>query len=111
MRSIVLLVLFAGWSLTDQLSLVRAQPSLSQQRDRPSGTHQGSDLPSHTFSSPRGTLPGTVTPFGTPAPPHLLTPAPLLPLNPKGMATPHPQPPVSSGTPGGTPSLNGRPGR
>lgn len=106
MRTVTLMVLLAGWLLIDQLTMVRAQPSVRQQRDGTSGT-----LPSHTFSSPRATLPGTITPFGTPPPPNLLTPAPLLPLNPKSMVTPQPQAPVSSGAPGSTTPLNGRPAR
>ncbi|WHZ14575.1 MAG: hypothetical protein OJF52_001414 [Nitrospira sp.] len=132
MRSIVLMVLLAGWSLIDQFSIAQAQPSIIQERDGTMGTlsplgdndaiysdphgnrgvtRQGSGLSPHNFSSPHGDQPGTVTPFGTPAPPNLLTPAPLLPLHPRGMATPQPQPPASSGAPGGINSFSGRPGR
>lgn len=98
-----------------------AQPSLLQQPDGTTGTlsplggseaiysdahgtksptQLGSGLPSHSFSGPHGAAPGTVTPFGTPTPPHLLTPAPLLPLQPKGMAIPQPQAPAVPTTPG-----------
>jgi hypothetical protein len=74
-------------------------------------THQGSGFSSHTFSSPNGAAPHTITPFGTPAPPNLLTPAPLLPIQPRGMATPQPQTPATSGMIRGNGSFNGRPGR
>lgn len=73
-------------------------------------THQGSKLPSPTSSSPPGALSGPATSFGTPTPPNLMTPAPLLPLQPRGMATPQPQAPVSSGSGAGH-SFSGRPGR
>ena len=129
---IILVVLLAGWSLIGRLSVVSAQPSIIQQRDGSTGTlsplggndaihsdahgnkgvtHQGSGLPSHTFSSPHGAMAGTVTPFGTPTPPNQITPAPLLPLQPRGMAIPQPQVPASPGAPGGFGSFSGRPGR
>ena len=73
-------------------------------------TNQGSNPPSPTFSSPHGALSGLATPFGTPIPPNLMTPAPLLPLQPRGMAMPQPQAPVSSGSGGGH-SFSGRAGR
>lgn len=132
MQSVALVVLLTGWSLIGQLSVAAAQPSIIQQGDGMTGTlaplggheaiysdahgnkgvtHQGSGLPSHTFSSPHGAMPGTVTPFGTPTPPNLLTPAPLLPVQPRGMATPQPQAPASSGSSGGGSSFSGRPGR
>lgn len=60
---------------------------------------------------PSGTLPGARTPFGTPAPPNRLIPAPLLPLSPKSMANPQPQTPASSGLPGRPATPGGRPGR
>lgn len=109
-----LLVLLTAWTLLGPVSLTGSQPSILQQRDgttstlTPLGgqdaiysdahgnkgvTHLGSGLPSHMFSSPHGAVPGSVTPFGTPTPPNLVTPAPLLPLQPRGMATPYPQPP------------------
>jgi len=74
-------------------------------------THLGFGLPSHTFSSPHGGVTGSVTPFGTPTPPNLITPAPVLPLQPKGMATPYSQPPASSGGPGGYSGFGRRSGR
>lgn len=131
MRFIAFLLVLTGLSFTRQFSTAYAQPSIIQQRDGTSGmlsplggqeaiysdayghkgvTHQGSGLPSHTFSSPHSALTGPVTPFGTPTPPNLLTPAPLLPIQPRGMATPQPQAPVSSGSGGGN-SFSGRPGR
>lgn len=131
MRFIAFLLVLTGLSFTRQFSTAYAQPSIIQQRDGTSGmlsplggqeaiysdahghkgvTLQGSGLPSHTFSSPHGALTGPVTPFGTPTPPNLLTPAPLLPIQPRGMATPQPQAPVSSGSDGGS-SFSGRPGR
>jgi hypothetical protein len=70
-------------------------------------SHQGANLPSHTSSSPPGALSGPATAFGTPTPPSFLTPAPLLPIQPRGMATPQPQAPVSSGSGGGH-SFSGR---
>ena len=126
-----LLVLLTAWTLLGPVSLAGSQPSILQQRDgttstlTPLGgqdaiyfdahgnkgvTHLGSGLPSHMFSSPHGAVPGSVTPFGTPTPPNLVTPAPLLPLQPKGMATPYPQPPASSGSPGGYSGFGGRSG-
>lgn len=74
-------------------------------------TQLGSGVPSHSFSGPHGATPGTLTPFGTPTPPNLLTPAPLLPLQPKGMAIPQPQSPVSPSPPGRFAPAGGRPGR
>lgn len=127
-----LLILLTAWTLLGPVSIAGSQPSILQQRDgttstlTPLGeqdaiysdahgnkgvTHLGSGLPSHTFSSPHGALPGSVTPFGTPTPPNLVTPAPLLPLQPRGMATPYPQPPASSGSPGGYSRFGGRSGR
>ncbi len=129
MQSFALVVFLTGSSLIGLLSLADAQPSLIRQNDgttmtlSPLGghdavysdahgnkgvTHQGSGLPSHSFSSPHGSMSGTVTPFGTPTPPDLLTPAPLLPLQPRGMATPQPQVPASSGSPGGSSFGGGR---
>lgn len=72
-------------------------------------THQGSGVPSHSFSSPHGATPGSVTPFGTPVPPNHLTPAPVLPLSPRGMGQPQPQLPRA--TPGLPGSFSGRGGR
>lgn len=127
-----LLVLLTAWTLLGPVSIAGSQPSILQQRDgttstlTPLGgqdaiysdahgnkgvTHLGSGLPSHTFSSPHGAVPGSVTPFGTPTPPNLVTPAPLLPLQPRGMATPYPQPPASSGSPGRYSRFGGRSGR
>lgn len=131
MHIAVLIALLAGGSLIGPWSMADAQPITIQQPDGtttlfPLGgqetiysdghgnkepTHLGSGLPSHTFSSPHGGTAGTVTPFGTPTPPNLITPAPLLPLHPRGMATPQPQAPASSGTPRGSGSFSGRPGR
>lgn len=132
MLFIVLMLSLTGWSLICWLSPARAQPSVIQQRDgttatlSPLGgheaiysdahgnrgmTYQGSVPPSHTFSSPHGALSGTVTPFGSPTPPNLITPAPLLPLQPRGMATPQSQAPISSGASNGGSSFSGRPGR
>ncbi len=126
------LMLLAAWTLIGPASKADSQPSILQQRDGTTSTltplseqdalysdahgnkgvtHLGSGLPSHTFSSPHGGTPGTVTPFGTPTPPNLVTPAPLLPLHPRGMATPQPPAPASSGTPRGSGSFSGRPGR
>ena len=134
MQFIAFVVLLTGLSFTAQVSVAAAQPSVIQQGDGTTGmlsplggrdaiysdahgstgvTHQGSGLglPSHTFSSPHGVVPGTVTPFGTPTPPNLLTPAPLLPMHPRGMATPQPQAPTSSASSGGSNSFSGRLGR
>lgn len=109
-----LLMLLTAWTLLGPVSIAGSQPSILPQRDgttstlTPLGerdaiysdahggkgvTHLGSGIPSHTFSSPHGAVPGSVTPFGTPTPPNLVTPAPLLPLQPRDMATPYPQPP------------------
>ena len=112
------LMLLAVWILLGPVSIAGSQPSTFQQRDGTAGTlspldeqhaiysdahgnksvtHLGSGIPSHTFSFPHGGVPGFVTPFGTPTPPNLITPPPLLPLQPRGMATPYPQAPSSSG--------------
>ncbi len=127
-----LLMLLTAWTLLGPVSIAGSQPSILQQRDgttsplTPLGeqdaiysdahgnkgvTHLGSGLPSHTFSSPHGAVPGSVTPFGTPTPANLVTPAPLLPLQPRGMATPYPHPPAPSGSPGGYSRFGGRSGR
>ena len=121
MPTVAVVMLLAIWSLIAPVSHAGAQPSLLQQANGTTGTlsplgggeaiysdahgnkgptQLGSGLPSHSFSSPHGAQPGTVTPFGTPTPPNLLTPAPLLPLHPKGMATPQPQAPVAPNAPG-----------
>lgn len=55
--------------------------------------------------------PGAITPFGTPTAPNRLTPAPLLPLSPRSMATPQPQRPTDQGFPGRFAPPSGRPGR
>jgi hypothetical protein len=70
-------------------------------------THEGSGLPSHTFSGPHGAEPGSVTPFGNPHPPNRLTPPPLLPLNPRGMGMPQPETPRSIPGLPGSPSGRG----
>ncbi len=110
MQSLALVVLLAGWSLFDQLSMAHAQPSIMQQRDDTTGTPLPG-LPPRTFNIPNRGMPGPVTPFGTPAPPNQITPAPLLPLQPRGMVTPQPQAPAPSGAPGGSGSFSGRSGR
>lgn len=127
-----LLMLLAAWTLLGPVSNAGSQPSILQQRDGTTGTltplgeqdaiysdahgnkgvtHLGSGLPSHTFSSPHGGAPGSVTPFGTSTPPNLITPAPVLPLQPRGMAIPYPQPPASTGRPGGYSRFGGQSGR
>ncbi|MCS6289362.1 MAG: hypothetical protein H8K10_10330 [Nitrospira sp.] len=127
-----LLMLLTAWILIAPVSIASSQSSILQQRDGTTGTltplgerdaiysdahgdkdvtHLGSGLPSHTFSSPHGGVPGSVTPFGTPTPPNLVTPAPVLPLQPRGMATPYPQPPTSSVSPGRYSAFGGRSGR
>lgn len=132
MHSVAVMMLLAMWSCISPLSHAGAQPSPLRQSAGSTGTttppgddkamysdvqgnkdptHFGSRLPSQAFSGSHGATPGTVTPFGTPTPPNLLTPAPLLPLQPKGMATPHPQAPAAPRTPGPFGPSNGRPGR
>ena len=127
-----LLMLLTAWTLFGPISIAGSQSLILQQRDgttstlTPLGereaiysdahgskgiTHLGFGLPSHTFSSPHGGVTGSVTPFGTPTPPNLITPAPVLPLQPKNMATPYSQPPASSGSPGGYSRFGGRSGR
>jgi hypothetical protein len=54
-------------------------------------------------SDPHGSMPPpTATPFGTPAPPNRLTPAPLLPFNPNRPLMPPPAlvPPAAAAPPG-----------
>ncbi len=131
MTFIIFLLLLSGLSFTPLFSTAHAQPTITPQHDGTSGmlspsgghdaiyadahghkgvTNQGANLPSPTLSTPPGGMSGAATPFGTPVPPNLMTPAPLLPLQPRGMATPRPQAPVSSGSGGGH-SFSGRPGR
>ena len=130
MRFMAVILLVVECSLAGGLASAAAQSSTFQQGDGTIGIlsplggheaiysdahgnkgiiHQGSGLPSHTFSSPHGAPPRAVTPFGTPTPPNLLTPAPLLPIQPRGMATPQPQSPATSGL--SSSSVSGRPGR
>lgn len=130
MPTVALVVLLAIWSLIDPISNADAQPTLLHQSGGTTGTlsplgnndalysdahgnkgstQLGSGVPSHSFSSPHGATAGTVTPFGTPRPPNLLTPAPLLPLHPKGMATPQPHTPASTYQQGRPGSPLGRP--
>ncbi len=132
MPTVALVMCLAICTLIIALSHADAQPSLLQQPDGTTGTlsplggseaiysdahgnesptHLGSGLPSHSFSSPHGAQPGTVTPFGTPTPPNLLTPAPLLPLRPKGMVTPQPYTPTAPNAPGRFGPSGGRPGQ
>ncbi len=130
MPTVALVLLLAIWSLIDPISNADAQPTILQQSGGTTGTlsplgngdalysdahgnkgptQLGSGLPSHSFSSPHGATGGTVTPFGTPRPPNLLTPAPLLPLHPKGMATPQPHTPAPTYQQGRPSSPLGRP--
>lgn len=132
MRTTNPLILLTAWILIAPVSIASSEPAILQQRDgttstlTPLGerdaiysngygnkgvTHLGSGLPPHTFSSPSDGVPGSVTPFGTATPPNLVTPAPLLPIHPRGMATPYPQPPASSGCSGGNSRFGGRSGR
>ncbi|ULA58902.1 MAG: exported protein of unknown function [Nitrospira sp.] len=131
MPTLAVMLFFVMWSLVSPCSNAGAQPFLFRQSDGTTGTvsplgdgsaiysdahgnknptQLGSGIPSHSFSGPHGTTPGTTTPFGTPTPPNLLTPAPLLPLHPKGMAIPQPQAPAVPSTPGRFGPSGGRPG-
>lgn len=121
MPTIATMLLLFMWSLASPLCDASAQPFPFRESNGTTGTISplgdgsaiysdthgnknptllGSGIPSHSFSGPHGVTPGTVTPFGTPTPPNLLTPAPLLPLQPKGMAIPQPQAPAVPPTPG-----------
>ena len=132
MLSLIVILLLAGCSMVGWFSLAAAQLSIHQQSDgtttilSPLGgqeaihsdahgnkgvTHQGSGLPSHRFSSPHGAAPQSITPFDSPVPPHLITPAPLLPIHPRGMATPQPQSPAASGGSFERSPFSGRSGR
>ena len=73
-------------------------------------TTLGPGMPSHGMTTFSGASPGALTPFGTPTPPNRLTPAPLLPLSPKSMATPQPQRPADPGLPRQFAPPGGRPG-
>lgn len=73
-------------------------------------TTLGPRLPSHGMNALSGASPGTITPFGAPAPPNRLTPAPLLPLSPTGMTSPQPQRPVDPGSAGRFTPPDGRRG-
>ncbi|MCC6966106.1 MAG: hypothetical protein IT391_07455 [Nitrospira sp.] len=128
MPTVAVVTVFVMWSLLSPFSQAGAQPApfrdshgttgtlsplgndsaiYSDAHGNKNPTQLGSGLPSHSFSGPHGATPGTVTPFGTPTPPNLLTPAPLLPLQPKGMAIPQPRAPA---VPSSTPSRLGQSG-
>ncbi len=121
MPTVAVLTIFVMWSLLSSHSHADAQSTPFRESHGTSGTVSplgdgsaiysdahgnknptklGSGLPSHSFRGPHEAMPGTVTPFGTPTPPNLLTPAPLLPLQPKSMAIPLPQVPAVPPTPG-----------
>ena len=131
MPTVVVLLIVVTWSMLSSHSHADAQPTPFRESHGTTGTvsplrdggaiysdahgnknptQLGSDLPSHSFSGPHGATPGTVTPFGTPTPPNQLTPAPLLPLQPKGMAIPQPHAPAAPPTPGRFGPSGGRPG-
>lgn len=81
-------------------------------------TNFGGGLQSYSFTSPQGaTTTGSITTFGSPAPPSNLTPAPVLPFTPNGTLMPQPRVapvvPFSSGGPSaiGSPGGGGRFGR
>ena len=130
MPSVAVLLIVVTWSMLSSLSHADAQPTpfreshgtigtisplgdgsaiYSDAHGNKNPTQLGPGLPSHSFSGPHGAAPGTITPFGTPAPPNRLTPAPLLPLAPKGMAVPQPHTPAASSTPGRFIPSGGRP--
>lgn len=78
----------------------------------------GGGFQSYSFTSPQGgTTTGTITTFGSPAPPNNLTPAPVLPFTPNGSLMPQsrvaPVVPFSSGGTSsfGSPGSGGRFGR
>lgn len=128
-------VLLVGLWLTLAPPLVQAQTSIVQHRDGTSSTitHLGEDvgirsdahgnggpvtglgIPSSPGTIPHGdTKSGTITTFGTPAPPNNLTPAPVLPFNPNRPLMPQPSSPASpsGSSPGfGAPGGGGRFGR
>jgi hypothetical protein len=120
--------------------IVHAQISVYQNSDGTSGTitHLGEDISiysdshgntgtitnfgggfqSYSFTSPQGgTTTGSITTFGSPAPPNNLTPAPVLPFTPNGTLMPQPRAapvvPFSSGSSSafGSPGGGGRFGR
>lgn len=123
MQTVAVVVLLAMGLLIAPHPHADAQASPLWQSDRTTGMvsplkdgnkdplHIGSGRPAQNFSATHGITPDTVTPFGTPTPPNLLTPAPLLPLLPKGMAIPQPQASAVPHTPGRFGPSSGRPGR
>jgi hypothetical protein len=81
-------------------------------------TNYGGGFQSYSFTSPQGgTTTGSITTFGSPAPPSNLTPAPVLPFTPNGTLMPQPRVapvvPFSSGSSSafGSPGSGGRFGR
>lgn len=68
--------------------------------------------PAPIFGGPHGeTAAGPLTPYGTPAPPSGLTPAPILPFSPNRALVPPPPAAPSITPPGAGPSSGGRFGR
>jgi hypothetical protein len=126
-RFVTLLAIFGLWTM-ESADISLAEVGLIQHRDGTAGTitHLGDDISIHSdshgntgpatssggnspsFNGPHeDTQSGLVTPFGTPAPPNNLTPAPVLPFHPNRPPVP-PQPSApSSTTPPGLGSSNG----
>lgn len=132
MPTVALVMLLVMWSCISPLAHADAQSSPLRQSDGTTGLvsplgdghaiytdphgnkepmRLGSGPSAQNFNAPHGSAPGTVTPFGTPTPPNFLTPAPLLPLQPKGMAIPQPQAPAVLPAPGRFGPSGERPGR
>ena len=126
-RFVALLAIFGLWTI-ESAGISLAEVSLVQHRDRTAGTitHLGDDTGIHSDShrntgpvtSSGGLLPplsgphentqsGSVTPFGTPAPPSNLTPAPVLPFHPNRPLAPLQPSAPSSTPPPGLGSFNG----
>ena len=117
MLIVTLAVLLTCSSSLTPVSNAAAQSSPIRQPDGTQGLLSpltGSDViysDAHGNKQPAtlGTSPGPLTPFGTPAPPNLLTPAPLLPLSPKSMATPQSRIPTAPALPGRLATPGARP--
>lgn len=108
MLIVSLAVLLTCSSILSPISDAAAQSSPVRQPDGTQGLLSPltggdviySDAHGNKQAATLGRSPGPLTPFGTPVPPNLLTPAPLLPLSPRSMASPQSRIPTAPALPG-----------
>jgi hypothetical protein len=132
MARVTVILLATQFLVTGASGIAAADASIVQRSDGTAGTitHLGDDTgiysdahgntgplinpgnPAPASGGPHGdATAGHLTPFGTPAPPSNLTPAPVLPFNPnRSLAPPQPLAP-STASPSFGPSSGGRFGR